>query len=122
MKIIENKLPFIYSNNVETYINHSTIIEKRSIYISREENKTFIHISGLDFFYRPTGVLFNFYSDNNSMINNLNFIYLPEINILSLNEILIFIKEILLNYKKGLYKWDYENRCNIYKSNSTEEI
>jgi len=111
-----NKIHFTFSNFVETNINYSTIIEKRNIYISREDNKTFIHISNLDFFYRSTGTLFNFYSYENKDIDNLNHIYLPEINNLSLNEIITFIKEILLNYKKRLYKWDYKNRCNIYRS------
>ena len=103
---------------IEQLFRETIIIDGYTCYLDREHGNTLITLVGLNLLGEYSGnVLFQFSNQfSNEYAQYPNRQQLNDLNLLSFDEIITFIKEILLNYKQKKYKWNNKYRCNEYKT------
>ena len=89
-----------------------------SVTLRREMNEktgkleTCAIISGMNFLSDRSGTMFRFLTEESSTYHNN--VYLPELNDMTLEDIITFCRHTIENKQKGLYEWSYEYRCSIF--------
>lgn len=73
-------------------------------------------VSGMNFCGQRGNTTFRFLSKKSEKGCQFhNDVILPEIDIMSVDDIKSFTKHVIETNKKCLYEWDYDKRCSIFK-------
>jgi len=114
---------FNNTSTIEKEFNRTIIESDHTVYIRRIrddhnfELETHIIIVGLNFLGKYSGnILFKFSSNKKFIKDYPNEKHLPELDNLSYDEIITFVKEIIFNYNQNKYTWNLKHRCNEYES------
>lgn len=99
-----------FNSIVELSIKEYFYIGKRNCWVLRENDKTTIYIGGLNFLDKPMGCLFR---ATNKKTLDVEF-QIDELNDLSYNELVEFMKYVVKTYELKIYEWDSNRRISLF--------
>lgn len=109
-----SKVKNVFGESFECYIRRGKkgLVDKGFI-IPNDKDYTFVHVPDFNFLGKLSGTLFRFKTDNDGL-PMVNDVILPELNTLSLDQILEFIDSVIQRHLDKEFEWSFEERRYCY--------